>query len=86
MIQISMLRPKHSKEELLLREILKSKRKSLGVTQKELAEKLGVPQSFVSKYESGERVLAFTEVLMICEALTLGILELEKMIKELSQD
>lgn len=39
------------------------------VTQAELSLRLGRPQSFVSKYERGERRLDFVEVLEITEAL-----------------
>ena len=35
----------------------------------EMAERLGKPQSYVSKYESGERKLDFVDVIEICEAL-----------------
>ena len=34
---------------------LKEARKQSGLTQSEVAEKLGLPQSYVSKIESGER-------------------------------
>ena len=52
------------REKLLL--LLKEIRQKRGVTQVELAEKLGVPQSFVSKYESGERQLDILELRQIC--------------------
>ena len=44
-------------------------RKTAGVTQAELAEKLGRPQSFVAKYEGRERRLDVAEYLMIARAL-----------------
>lgn len=40
-----------------------------GVTQSELSEKLGKHQSFVSKYENGERRLDVAEVVEICGVL-----------------
>ncbi|MGQ9427112.1 helix-turn-helix domain-containing protein [Gilvimarinus sp. DZF01] len=36
--------------------------------QQDLGARLGVPQSFVSKYERGERKLTFVEVLLVCDA------------------
>ena len=50
---------------LLLRQI----RTERGVRQADLASKLGKPQSYVSKYEGGERRLTFTEVRRVCRAL-----------------
>jgi len=38
-----------------------------------LAEKLGKPQSFVSKYERGERRLDFIEFMSLAEALSLDV-------------
>lgn len=52
-----------------LQQLLKSLRAEAGVTQQELSAMLGKPQSYVSKYESGERRLDFIEVLEICDAL-----------------
>ena len=46
---------------------LKEMRQKRGITQVELAEKLGVPQSFISKYESGERQLDILELREICQ-------------------
>jgi transcriptional regulator with XRE-family HTH domain len=68
-----MIRGRSSKEEIALREMLRDRRKSLGLRQADLALRLGMPQSFVSKYESGERLLTFVEVLVIIETLTLDI-------------
>ncbi len=59
--------------EIGLRKLLKDGRKNVGYTQTALAKKLGVPQSFVSKYESGERLLTFTEVVAICDLLRLPV-------------
>ena len=44
-------------------------REQKGLTQVELAGLLGKPQSFVSKYESGERKLDLPELDDICKAL-----------------
>ncbi len=52
-----------------LRRILKKERLAAGIRQDELAKLLGVHQSFISKYESGERLLTFVEIMSICRAL-----------------
>ncbi|MFN9438264.1 MAG: helix-turn-helix domain-containing protein [Brevundimonas sp.] len=44
-------------------------RKAADVTQVELAERLGKPQSFVSKVERGERRLDVIEFCQVAEAL-----------------
>jgi transcriptional regulator with XRE-family HTH domain len=41
---------------------LKQARKAAGLTQAQVARKLSKPQSFVSKFESGERRLDFVEL------------------------
>lgn len=38
------------------------------LTQAQLAVRLGKPQSFVAKYENGDRNLDFLEVLDVCRA------------------
>jgi transcriptional regulator with XRE-family HTH domain len=54
------------------REILVEARKSRGYTQVELAKLLEKPQSFVSKYESGERRIDIVEFVAICRHLKLN--------------
>ncbi len=44
-------------------------RKATGLSQAELAAKISRPQSFVSKYELGERRLDVVEFLEVAEAL-----------------
>lgn len=44
-------------------------RKGAGITQQELARRLGKPQSFVSKYERRERRLDVVELVLIARAL-----------------
>jgi len=53
--------------------LLKKLREDKGLTQAELAKRLEVPQSFVSKYETGERRLDFVETAQVCVALGLTI-------------
>lgn len=52
-----------------LLELLVAKRKSAGLTQAALARSLGKPQSFVSKFEQGERRLDVVEFLTIARAI-----------------
>ena len=54
-----------------LQNLLRKTREDAGFTQVALAKKLKRPQSFVSKYESGERRLDLVELRQICT--TLGI-------------
>lgn len=49
-----------------------STRKAAGITQVELAARLGKPQSFVSKVERGERRLDVIEFCKVAEALGYG--------------
>jgi transcriptional regulator with XRE-family HTH domain len=44
-------------------------RTKAGITQTQLAERLNRPQSFVAKYEGGERRLDVAEYVMIARAL-----------------
>lgn len=53
------------------RTLLIEARTSSGLTQIDLARKLGRPQSFVSKYERGERRLDVIEFLEVASALAI---------------
>ena len=56
------------KHEALCR-ALRAARNDAGLTQTALAHKLGKPQSFVAKYEGGERRLDVIEFLAVAEAI-----------------
>lgn len=58
----------HEGETRVLRELLKSIRAEAGLRQQDVADLLGQPQSFVSKYESGERRVDVLELAAICRA------------------
>ncbi len=66
------LRTERAAFTLLLREL----RQDAGLRQQDLAARLGEPQSFVSKYESGERRLDVLELIQICSALGISFGEL----------
>ena len=55
-----------------LREALIEARRSGSLTQSRVAELLGRPQSFVSKYETGERRLDIVDFLEVCQALSIA--------------
>jgi len=57
-----------SEREQAFRNELKILRQRAGLKQNELASRLEKPQSFVSKYESGERQLRYQEIELICLA------------------
>jgi transcriptional regulator with XRE-family HTH domain len=74
--------PNESNQRKHFLTILRKIRNDKGLTQVELADRLGAQQSFVSKYEAGARRLDFLELRYIC--ITLGI-SLENLLQELEK-
>lgn len=66
----------HNADYQLLLAVLKAARKRLGVSQVELAARLGNTQTFVSKCERGERRIDAVELVEFSEALGVAPLEL----------
>ena len=64
-----MRRGAFSRKQDQLRRLLVKARQNAGLTQVALAKKLGRPQSFVSKFETGERRLDVVEFLDVARAL-----------------
>ena len=66
-----MRRSIHSTPYVVLRELLTQARLSAELTQEQLAAKLRRPQSYVAKYETGDRRLDVIEFLEVCSTLRL---------------
>lgn len=66
----------HSQDYSRFRSILAESRKKAGLSQAQLATRLSRPQSFVSKYERGERRLDVVEFKAVAEALGLDPLQI----------
>lgn len=62
--------------------LLREMRVEAGVTQVELAERIERDQTFVSKYESGQRRLDLLEVREICQAIGLSLEEFVKRLEK----
>jgi transcriptional regulator with XRE-family HTH domain len=56
-----------------LQSLLRQLRHAAGMRQADLAERLGQPQSFVSKYESGERRLDLLELRRVCQEIGISL-------------
>ena len=61
------------RDKKILLELLRDIRKQKGLTQGQLAKRIGSKQAFVSKYETGERRLDFLDLVAISDALELSI-------------
>ena len=72
-------------EQARLQCLLKSLRKKAGLRQVDLAERLGQPQSFVSKFESGERRLDVLELRQVCQILGVSLEQFAARLEELAQ-
>lgn len=68
-----MSKTRYTQANDVFREFLKETRVAKNLTQADVATSLGLPQSYVSKYESGERRLDFVETVHVCEALGMKI-------------
>lgn len=71
----------HSKKYHVMIESLAAIRQIKGITQEFLSNCLGKPQSYVSKYENGERRLDLIEVMDICKCLDYDLDALIQQIK-----
>jgi transcriptional regulator with XRE-family HTH domain len=58
----------HSAEQKIFRELMIEARKAAGLTQHDVAKHLKRPQSFVAKYEGGERRIDVVEFLQIAQS------------------
>jgi transcriptional regulator with XRE-family HTH domain len=67
-----------SHEATIVRDLLRTSRERAGLTQLDVAKALNVPQSYVSKYETGERRLDFSETSAVCGALGISIVDFAK--------
>jgi transcriptional regulator with XRE-family HTH domain len=68
-----MVRRHLARDRRKLQTLLKAVREEADLTQVQVAERLGVPQSFVSKYGSGERRLELPEIDAICDAIGISL-------------
>jgi len=67
---------------LALQDLLRDIRVEANITQLELAKKLNKPQSFVSKYEAGERKLDIIEIYFICESMGIKFQDFTKRLEK----
>ena len=72
----------YTKEYSLFLEQLRKAREEKGLTQTEVAERLGQTQSFVSKVERGERRLDIVELRAFCSALEVSLPQFVKQIDQ----
>lgn len=68
----------YDKQRLAFINLLSQMRKDERITQVTLAEKLNKPQSFISKYENGERILDIVEIYQVCSAMDISFIKLMK--------
>lgn len=59
----------HSEKYLTFRKLLTEQRRKAGLTQADVARRLDKPQSYVSKYEQGERRLDVIEFIDVASAI-----------------
>lgn len=64
---------------------IREKRKTLGLTQEELAAKANIDRSYIGGVERGERNLTFTVLCQISKALGCHVSALTKGIPELTK-
>lgn len=71
----------YSEKHKKLCELMIRARKDAGFTQQELADKIKRPQSFIAKYERGERRLDLIELIEISKFIGLNVEDLIEKIK-----
>lgn len=84
-----------AKDKEMLRKIgdkLIAAREKAGITQEQLADKVGVESNSIHRYEAAEREMGFSIAIKIAKALNIGVRELvpdeyiEHSVSEISKD
>lgn len=70
----------YTSENNILLSLLRNVRQDAGLTQVQMAAKLGVNQSWVSYYERGSRKLDMLQVRQICRAVDIPLSEFSAML------
>ena len=63
------------KDRRFFLDMLREMRVKKGLRQSDLARLIGRKQGFVSKYEIGERRLAFLDLVSVCDAMEVSIVD-----------
>ncbi len=72
----------YTREQERLVELLRTLRETAGLSQVDVAKRLHRPQSFVSRYESGQRRLDLIELEEICGLFGIGLVEFVRRFKK----
>jgi transcriptional regulator with XRE-family HTH domain len=67
------MRKLERQEYIVIREAISGRLSEIGMSQRELSAKLGMPSSFVNKILAGQRTIEITELIDILNALGLGL-------------
>ena len=81
-LKSSIIAPMVKNENILVGKALRELRAKVGMTQEKVAAQLAVPQSFVSKVETGERSLKLSEAFQYAEALGIQMYEIVATVQE----
>lgn len=73
---------RYKQEQEILQNLLRNTRTNTGLLQQEVADQLKKPQSFVSKYESGERRLDILELREVCRILGISLVDFTKRLEK----
>ena len=73
----------YSREQLVLQGLLRQIRLAAGLKQDDVAARLKTYQTFVSKYEAGDKILDLPELRQVCNALDVSLVDFVKRYEEL---
>ncbi len=73
--EVNLQKSIHTSDYEVFLRLLRRVRAEAGLTQSELAQRLGQTQSFVSKCERGERRLDVVELRWFCDAMGVPLVE-----------
>lgn len=71
----------HSERHQMIAEALASQRRAAGLTQAEVAKKMGRHQPFIANIESGERRVDLVELLDLAAIIELDVVELVRILE-----
>lgn len=69
-------------DQRALSDLLRRTRLEGGLRQQDVAERIGEPQSFVSRYETGQRRLDVLELRVVCRAVGVSLPEFVARLEE----